>query len=127
EGAPPAAQLGPCPQAHRHGSIVAETPVAGHPAGTTVRGCGTTTGSGASAFDVLLQRLQALLVDADHHLGHGVVGVDGPRDVRPVPLRGHGDGGLMVFDRHASGDPVDDLAGGVVLASEGLGDVHVHH
>src|SRR5205085_5718324 len=81
----------------------------------------------ASALEVVLQRLESLLVDRQHHVGHGVVGVDGPRDRRAVAVGPHGDGRLVLLDRDTVDDAVHDLTVGVVLAHEVFGDLHAHH
>src|SRR5580658_2981872 len=70
---------------------------------------GTPSVTGSTA-EMLLQRLEALLVDALHHLRH-VVGLDFdvPGDMGGVPVGDDGDGGLVVDHGDTADDGVGDL------------------
>ena len=67
--------------------------------------------SADSGLELLLQRGERTGVRALHHLDHGVVGLDVPRDERAAARRHHGDGRPVHLGLHvAVDDPVGERA-----------------
>src|SRR6476661_5395334 len=92
------------------------------------RSTGPRAPAGDLTLELLLQRAERTGVGALHHLDHGVVGLDVPRDERTAARGHHGDGGAVHLGLHVTvDDPVRERAAFLVARELPLDDAHAEH